>query len=74
MKELLFFVDRISEGVAALVTDGEDGSVFTLPLDLLPRGVREGDYVRASFAIDPEARRRARDEIERLMDELGDIP
>lgn len=74
MKELLFFVDRISEGTAVVLTGEEEGLELTLPLTLLPSGVCEGDYVRASFELDEEARKRARAEIERMMDELGDNP
>ena len=63
------FVDRITDGVATLVYgDGE----FTadLPMCVLPRDTKEGDYVSVSFAPDREKKNRVTDEIDSLMDEL----
>ena len=67
--EISLFVDRISDGVATLVY-GEGEFSAGVPLCVLPRGTREGDYVRASFAPDSEKKNRMRDEIDSLMDEL----
>ena len=68
------FVDSISEGIALLLT-GEDGSVrMEVPLSLLPASVREGDYLRATFEIDPEKGAEMRRDIDSLLDELGDNP
>ena len=63
------FVDRILDDVATLVYgDGE----FTadVPRCVLPRDTKEGDYIRASFELDREKKKRVRDEIDSLMDEL----
>ena len=63
------FVDRILDETATLVYGGGE---FTadVPRRFLPRGTKEGDYIRASFALDEEKKNRAKDEIDSLMDEL----
>lgn len=67
--KILFFVDRISEGIATLLyNDGE--FTATLPAEILPPGTSEGDWLSAEFKIDRDARSRARDDIDSLMDEL----
>jgi len=63
------FVDRISDGIATLIYGGGE---FTadVPACVLPRDTKEGDYIRASFVIDGEKKKRASREIDSLMDEL----
>jgi len=63
------FVDRISEGVATLVY-GDAEFTANVPSCVLPRGAREGDYIRASFALDADKKKRLTDRIDSLMDEL----
>ena len=67
--EISFFVDRISNGIATIVYGGGE---FTaeMPVRFLPDGTGEGDYVRASFVLDPRKKNRVKDEIDSLMDEL----
>ncbi|GHV54212.1 hypothetical protein FACS1894216_13780 [Synergistales bacterium] len=67
-----FFVDSISNGAASLIPDG--GDPFAAPLSSLPAGVREGDWLSASFAIDARKRAEERDAIDKLFGELGDNP
>lgn len=69
-----FFVDRISGGFAVLVWEERGGGEATLPVEMLPSGVQEGDWLSASFSIDAEKSASMRDEIANLMDELGDEP
>lgn len=69
-----FFVDRISDGLANLTWDHEGGGDAIFPLSMLPHGVREGDWLDAAFSIDLERVRAMRDEIDSLMEELGDAP
>ncbi len=69
-----FFVDRISDGFATLLWEGEGGGDVTLPVALLPEGVREGDLLRAAFEIDRARGEAMRGEIRNLLDELGDDP
>ncbi|MCL2683913.1 MAG: DUF3006 domain-containing protein [Synergistaceae bacterium] len=68
--EIFLFVDRISDGVATLVY-GDGAFTVDMPLCVLPHDTKEGDYIRASFSIDEEKKKRVMDEIDSLMDELG---
>ena len=63
------FIDRISGGVATLIY-GEGEFSATLPARALPKGEREGDWLRATFEPDPDKSERMRREIDSLMDEL----
>ena len=49
-KGALLFVDAIEAGRARLVLDEE---TFTVPARLLPKGAREGSWVRLSGAVVP---------------------
>ncbi|HET9986250.1 MAG TPA: DUF3006 domain-containing protein [Longimicrobiales bacterium] len=73
-------VDSLEDGVAAL--EGEDGRIIHVPARWLPRGCREGDWLRVSreqtgrgnaaitFDTDPEATRRARERLRKQVEEL----
>lgn len=74
MEKAYFFVDDISEGIAALLFGAEGEQRLEVPLSLLPINTREGDYLLASFSIDLSEKERMRDRIEKLLDELGDNP
>jgi hypothetical protein len=63
------FIDRISSGIATLIYD-EGEFCATLPTSALPDGALEGDWLRATFEIDPGKKERMRREIDSLMDEL----
>jgi hypothetical protein len=67
---VLFFVDRISGGIATLLYE-EGKFSATLPLRALPEGVREGDWLRVSFETDHAKKSLARSDIDSLMEELG---
>lgn len=74
IKRSFFFVDSIEEGIAVLLL-GEGGEQrLTMPLSFLPRDVREGDWLSASFKRDDEKRRDVRDEIDRLLGNMKDNP
>ena len=49
----LLFVDAIEAGRARLVLDDE---TFTVPARLLPKGAREGSWIRLSGAVVPAPR------------------
>lgn len=68
-----FFVDRIEEEVAVLITDDHDTEIL-LPRGLLPEGIAEGDWLTATFERDDETRKKTRGEIDDLMAQLGDNP
>ena len=69
MKEIHFFVDRITGGIATLLYEGGDFTA-TLPTWALPAGTREGDWLRASFETDEDKKNGIMREIDSLMDEL----
>ncbi|MCC7565741.1 MAG: DUF3006 domain-containing protein [Methanomicrobiaceae archaeon] len=68
-KRLTATIDRIEEGVAVLLC-GDEPVRFTLPVGLLPGGIREGDIIdiafRRNLEATEEARRRVAERIERL--------
>lgn len=66
----LVFIDRIEGDVAVLET--ADAASFTLPVDLLPPGAREGTWLRLSLDIDPQETADARAEVASLREGLVD--
>ncbi len=70
-KRVLLFVDAVEAGTARLLP--ENGLAFELPSALLPDGTREGCRVELTAKLcggcDAD-----RDEIDSLLDELGDDP
>jgi hypothetical protein len=73
MGTLYLFVDLIDGGFATLLTDCR-GDSLTVPLSVLPSGVREGDWLRTVFERAPERKAEAMDEIGKLFEDLGDNP
>ena len=67
MKEIHFFVDRITGGIATLLYEGGDFTA-TLPTRALPEGTREGDWLRASLETDEDKKTEVTREIDSLMD------
>ena len=66
------FVDQVHEGVATVLL-GEDESVTgRLPVNWLPRGVKEGLVLRTEFQIDPKATREGKRRVQSLLDSLPD--
>jgi hypothetical protein len=55
-----WIIDQIENGIASVEVDGK--LMITLPVSILPKGVKEGDVLRANFVQDPaeKARRLAR--------------
>jgi hypothetical protein len=76
------YVDRI-EGDVAVVVDDDGRSEQHVSRRCLPRGIREGDWLRLKerqqdanddvfpYERDPESTARARAEVQALMDELS---
>lgn len=62
-REIEVTVDSIADGVVVL--DSGAGS-WRLPVAAMPEGTREGDRLRVTLARDPDATRRAKDEIRAL--------
>ena len=69
-----FFVEGIEENMAMLLMGEEGEQKLLLPLAYLPEDIREGDWLCASFERDDEKRTDVRNEIGRLMGDLGDNP
>ena len=67
-KELKLFIDAIDSGVARMML--LDGAVFEFPAALLPKGAREGDGVTIRLSLEPA--NDYKDDIDRLLDSLGD--
>ena len=70
-------IDRIENSHA--VCEDDNMNLLTLPLDELPRGVREGDHLRiedSRWIVDTasadEARARVRDKMDRLFSKKTD--
>ena len=63
-------IDRI-EGEHAVVVDFDDDSVkFNLPVDYLPKGVKEGDHLQMSFKVEEESREAQKKRVQDLLKEL----
>ena len=63
-------VDRIEGPYAVLLPQSGEPEAIRYPLSLLPAKVKEGDILCASFRIDVEATRQAKEEAARLLREL----
>jgi hypothetical protein len=76
MREVLIFaVDRI-EGSFAVLESGDGGQTFNVPLESLPRGIRQGNVLRrgcdGTYSLDPEEEERRRAENFSLQESLFD--
>jgi len=47
----VWVIDQIENGVASVEINGNN--VVTIPLEVLPKGVREGDVLRVTISQDP---------------------
>lgn len=63
-------VDRIDEGVAILILEGEENSRVTLPVTHLPPETREGDVLTLTLERDPYATQAALDRSAALIARL----
>lgn len=62
-------IDRFEEDKAVLLV-GESETKVVFPRRLLPRGLREGDYLQLNIAYDEVATQRARAEAKSLLTAL----
>ena len=65
-----FTLDRIDEGIAVLISREEEPVRMTIPVSLLPPGVKEGDIVTLSIERDDEGTAAARIRVTGLLDKL----
>ena len=61
-------IDRFEEDTAVL--ENEAGATFIISLGLLPEGAREGDWLRISLEIDPDATGDARAKVTALRAQI----
>lgn len=59
-------IDRF-EGENAVLLVGQDERQVVFPVDALPEGLNEGDYLRMNICYDAEATRLAMEESKRLL-------
>ena len=62
------FIDRIEGDIAVLLLGDEGSVVVNVPVSWLPKGIKEGFYLKAEFQVDSETTELARAEIQALMD------
>lgn len=62
-------IDRF-EGDFAVVLFGDEEIKADIPRKLLPKGAREGSWLRVHFELDPEGEKRQREKIEGLLNRL----
>jgi hypothetical protein len=74
MSGIYFFVDRVESGIAVLLAEPPGDGEILMRVDALPRGTREGTWLRASLEIDAGRMSEARRDIESLLGDLGDEP
>ena len=65
-----FTLDRIDEGIAVLISREDEPVRMTIPVSLLPPGVKEGDIVTLLIERDDEATAAARIGVTGLLDKL----
>lgn len=62
-------IDRF-EGDHAVVLFGDEEIKVDIPRKLLPKGAREGSWLKASFEMDPDGEKRQREKIEAQLQRL----
>jgi len=64
-------IDRIDEGIAVLITRGDNPVRMTIPSHLLSPACREGDIVNITITPDRKATDAAKDRVSRTIDRPG---
>ncbi|MBS4022986.1 MAG: DUF3006 domain-containing protein [Dethiobacter sp.] len=62
-------IDRF-EGDYAVVLFGDEEIKADIPKKLLPKGVREGSWLKVSFELDAEGTKKQEEKIKNLLDKL----
>ena len=68
------FVDRIEVDTAVLLLGENESVTVNMPVAWLHVGVREGMCLRLDFSIDLEATEKGHEEVQSLLDSLGNEP
>lgn len=59
-----FYFDRIEDECAVIYLD--DNSSFTIPKNIIPKDIREGNYITINVSLDEEENKKMASEIEEL--------
>ena len=74
MQTVRAFVDAVEEGQVRLLLGEDEAHAVVFPRQFLPGEVRGGSVLRLEIFLDPEAEVPEREEILKLMQDLGDQP
>ena len=64
-------IDRF-EGDYAVVLVGDEEIKIDVPKQLLPKGAKEGSWLKLNFELDPEGTEKQKEKISKLLDKLKD--
>ncbi len=62
-------IDRF-EGEFAIVLVGDEEIKVDVPKKLLPKGAKEGSWLKISFELDPEGTEKQKEKVSNLLDKL----
>ena len=74
MQTVRAFVDAVEEGQVRLLLGEDEAHAVVFPRQFLPGEVCEGSVLSLEIFLDPEAEVPEREEILKLMQDLGDQP
>ena len=74
MQPIRAFVDQINDGIATLLLGDDESVRITIPVALLPEGVREGQVLKLAVSVDLESTKQAKKRTQELLDKLGNNP
>ena len=69
-KSVSMVVDRIEDDRAALVMSDDEKIKLSLPVKVLPDGVKSGDHLEVTFKIDRKRTEEVAAEVEDLLEKL----
>ena len=64
-------VDSVNDGIVKLLTGNDGEKVHFLPLDLFPKGIKEGDWVDLVIKNNDGATEKGKKDVADLYRELG---
>lgn len=64
------FLDSFDGDIARVLIGGKS-SLADLPKTCMPRGAREGDWLRVTFELLPEMREQKKKQVKKLLEDLG---
>jgi hypothetical protein len=69
-KSVSMVIDRIEDDRAALVMSDDEKVKLSLPVKVLPDGVKSGDHLEVTFKIDRKRTEEVAAEVEDLLEKL----